>query len=159
MEHRPPRPADSATPADWLTARVNLWGPHWVTNVVGSGFEDYARLFHPLDDYPGALRWASIARVNDRIMHPSAQWAHISSPAPFTIEHTQRGRSHPGEPMWGHLSTKSVLRPDPANCALPALDTALMVAPAPTIRCIVEYNTVPAAEEYRLSQGAADTTL
>lgn len=87
---------------------MDLWGPHWVTNVVGAGFEAYARLFHPLDDYPGALRWADIARFNGRILHPSAQWAHISAPAPFTTEHAQRGRSHPGEPRWGHLSPRAL---------------------------------------------------
>jgi hypothetical protein len=45
MKRRPPRPADSAEPAGWLLQRVDMWHGDWVTGVVGSGFETYARLF------------------------------------------------------------------------------------------------------------------
>ena len=65
MDKRAPRPASSADAARWLTDRVDIWGPDWVTNMVGSGFEAYARLLHPLADEPGAPTWAQVARSND----------------------------------------------------------------------------------------------
>ncbi|MGH3967639.1 MAG: hypothetical protein ACRDTV_05860 [Mycobacterium sp.] len=80
-DHRPPRPAASAEPAHWLTNRINLWGQHGVTNLVGSGFPAYARLLHPLDG---------------RTIHPSAPWEKISS---------SRGRTQPGDPHRGTLNT------------------------------------------------------
>lgn len=105
MEHRPPRPAASAEPARWLTDRVDLWHGDWVTGMVGDGFEAYARLFHPLDYQPSSLTWAQVARANGRAMHPSAEWEQISSPAPFRLEDAPRGRSRPGDPIWGELDT------------------------------------------------------
>ncbi len=98
--YRPPRSAGSAEPAHWLTDRVNLWGQSWVTNLVGSGFQAYARLLHPRDDHPGAHTWAEVARANGRTMHPSVQWDRIRSPNPG-----QQGRSQPGDPIWGRLNT------------------------------------------------------
>lgn len=66
--------------------------------MVGSGFEAYARLLHPLDDHPGPLTWAAVARANGRILHSSAQWEKINPAAP-------PGRSQPGDPMPGTLNT------------------------------------------------------
>lgn len=101
MVYRPPRPAGSAEPAYWLTDRINLWGQHWVTNLVGAGFPAYARLLHPLDDHPGSQTWAAVARANGRTMHPSVQWDRIQ-PAGQGL---QSGRGQPGDPMWGELNT------------------------------------------------------
>jgi hypothetical protein len=105
MDKRPPRPASSADAARWLTDRVDIWGPHWVTNMVGSGFEAYARLLHPLAE-PGAPTWAQVARSNGRIMHPSAQWGKISSsqPGPLKAAEVFAGRSHPNNPHRGNLN-------------------------------------------------------
>jgi hypothetical protein len=105
--YRPPRPAASAEPAYWLTDRINLWGQHWVTNLVDSGFQAYARLLHPLGQ-PGAPTWAEVARANGRTMHPSVQWDRIRSPEPFNPDNDQwfqRGRAQPGDPMPGQLNT------------------------------------------------------
>lgn len=66
--------------------------------MVGSGFEAYARLLHPLDEHPGPLTWATVARANERILHPSAQWEKIN-PAATT------GRGQPGDPRWGELDS------------------------------------------------------
>jgi hypothetical protein len=66
--------------------------------MVGAGFEAYGRLLHPLDDHPGPLTWATVARANGRILHPSAWWEKINPAA-------SSGRSKPGDPMWGDLNS------------------------------------------------------
>ena len=106
MDKRAPRPASSADAARWLTDRVDIWGPDWVTNMVGSGFEAYARLLHPLADEPGAPTWAQVARSNGRIIHPSAQWKMISSlqPGSLTAAKVFAVRSHPSGPHGGNLN-------------------------------------------------------
>lgn len=99
MDHRPPRPAVSAEPAQWLIDRIDLWDHnHWPTNMVGADFGAYARLLHPLDDHPGPLTWAAAARANGRILHPSAHWDKINPGAPS-------GRGQPGDPEWGTMNT------------------------------------------------------
>lgn len=65
--------------------------------MVGAGFGAYARLLHPLDDHPGPLTWATVARANSRILHPSAWWEKIKSSA-------SSGRGRPGDPMRGDLN-------------------------------------------------------
>jgi hypothetical protein len=105
VDNRPPRPASSAEPARWLTDRVDIWGPDWVTNMVGSGFEAYARLLHPIADEPGGQTWAEVASRNGRIMHPSAQWEKISSPpGPLTPDEEAEVWSSQ-RPSWGDLNT------------------------------------------------------
>jgi hypothetical protein len=82
VDHRPPRPAATAEPADWLIDRVDLWDDlNWPTGRVGSGFAAYARLLHLLGAQPGSPTWAAVAHANGRILHPSAQWEKISSPS------------------------------------------------------------------------------
>ena len=111
MDHQPPRPAASAEPAQWLIDRVDLWDhEHWPTSMVGSGFEAYARLLHPLDDHPGPLTWAAAAHANGRVLHPSAWWEKINPAAP---------RSRPGGPMWGDLDSWAL----EALCAILARHT------------------------------------
>ncbi|MDO3140585.1 hypothetical protein [Mycobacteroides abscessus] len=98
MDHQPPRPAGAAAPAQWLIDRVDLWDhQHWPTGMVGAGFGAYARLLHPLDDHPGPLTWATVARANSRILHPSVWWEKIKSSA-------SSGRGRPGDPMRGDLN-------------------------------------------------------
>lgn len=121
MDRRPPRPATSAEPAHWLTDRVELWGQHWVTSLVGRGFPAYARLLHPLDDQPGWSTWAAVARANGRTVHPSVQWEKIRAPALLTASNTNRGRSQPGDPRWGHLNTWALEE----LCAILARHTAI----------------------------------
>lgn len=65
----PPALAPSAEPAKWLSSRISLFGPHWVTSNVGTGWPAYARIFHPLDDTRDALRWADIAHAHGHTMH------------------------------------------------------------------------------------------
>jgi hypothetical protein len=119
MDHRPPSPAASAEPARWLTDRVDLCGPDWVTNLVGWNWPTYARLFHPLADQPGFSTWAATAQANGRIMHPSAQWDTISTPPSQATKSPSAGRSQPGDPMWGKLNAWAL----EALCAILARHT------------------------------------
>lgn len=45
-----------------------------VRNVVPSGFEAYARVFHPADRDGLPVRWAEVAVENGKVMHPAAQF-------------------------------------------------------------------------------------
>jgi hypothetical protein len=105
VEHRPPQPAASVEPARWLMERVDLWHGDWVTGMVGSGFEAYARLFHPPRDRASSPRWADVARANRRTMHPSAEWEQISSPGSYRPEDMGRSGGEPGSPEIGRLDT------------------------------------------------------
>jgi hypothetical protein len=105
VDHRPPHPAASTEPAQWLIDRVDLWDDeNWPTAMVGPGFAAYARLLHPLGDRPGSPTWAEVAHANGRILHPSAQWKKISSP-PSQATDAQRNRGWPGGPAGEELMT------------------------------------------------------
>lgn len=52
-----------------------------VAGVIPDGFEAYARIFHPVDEYgaPGpGLRWADLARANNTVFHPEAQFHRLA---------------------------------------------------------------------------------
>jgi hypothetical protein len=106
MSFTPPAPAVSADPAAWLPSRIE-WGDDWVTGTVGTGYQAYARIFHPLDDGPNPPRWADVAAQHGRTMHPSAQWEHISSTVAPT-DTMSRGRGFPGEPDIGNLHAEAL---------------------------------------------------
>lgn len=74
-----------------------------MTDTVGAGFAAYARIFHPLGDELDSRRWRDVAAGNERVMHPSAQWEHITSPPGRPIPEHQTGRGYPGAPDWGDL--------------------------------------------------------
>jgi hypothetical protein len=86
VDHRPPRAAVDPGAALWIASRLSgQFGA--VTRTVPAGFAAYARIFHPAD--PGAAvhrRWSEVAAANGRIMHPLAQYARISTPAPGRTE-------------------------------------------------------------------------
>lgn len=88
VDHRPPRAAADTGPALWIALRLSdQFGA--VTRTVPAGFDAYARIFHQAD--PGATaqrRWSAVAESNGRIMHPLAQYARISTPAPGRAEPT-----------------------------------------------------------------------
>jgi hypothetical protein len=108
MPTPPPRPTDSAAPADWLLNRLDGGAP-WVRGHVGPGFESYARVLHPLDDGPDRPTWADVAATNSRLLHPSAQWEQISHPAPYKPHPYQRaGRGYPGDPHIGQLTEQAL---------------------------------------------------
>ena len=96
-------PAQNAKPASWLQDRIGLDTSLWVVDTVGAGFTAYARVFHPLGDEPSAPRWADVAALHQRVMHPSAEWDHISRPPGTVIPDRPTGRGYPGEPVYGNL--------------------------------------------------------
>jgi hypothetical protein len=57
-----------------------------VTNLLGSDFAAYARVFHPPQDHLRSVTWAEVARANGRKMHPWAQWNQVNSPAEPSLE-------------------------------------------------------------------------
>jgi hypothetical protein len=104
MDFLPPAAAESAVPAEWVTARLDVFAEDWVTGMVGPDFESYARIFHPVDDGPDAQRWADVAELNGRIMHASAEWDRInSSPEDFGD-----ASAFSGDPRLGNLEVPAL---------------------------------------------------
>jgi hypothetical protein len=69
--------------ADWLAERIQRT-PGRVGSVVPTGFEGYARLFHPA--YRGSeavwhsrpsVTWAEVARANRTVLHPESQFGSL----------------------------------------------------------------------------------
>ncbi len=77
----------------WLVDRAGTWGS--VGGVVGTGFEAYARILHPIDvlrvdttttdqwgEHPviaeARWRWAEVAARTGRVMHPLVQWRRLT---------------------------------------------------------------------------------
>jgi 8-oxo-dGTP pyrophosphatase MutT (NUDIX family) len=60
------RPADDPGAADWLAAR---WGTEFRGQLVPSGFEACARLFHPASRDGTPVRWAEIAAHFGTVAH------------------------------------------------------------------------------------------
>ena len=87
MSERPFTPAEDAEPADWLVERLTDFAVN-VLSVVPSGFEAYARVFHPAskvtctadmaqESTSEPLRWADVAELTGRTAHRLMQWASI----------------------------------------------------------------------------------
>lgn len=75
------RVLDDVAPGDWIRPRLGAWGT--VTGLLPGGFDAYARVLHPVvASRPGAgadatweaLRWADVAAVTGRAVHPLVQW-------------------------------------------------------------------------------------
>ena len=66
------RPAEDASPADWLLASVATFAES-VTSLVPAGFEAYVRIFDPGTQDGRRLRWAEIAARNGRVAHAGMQ--------------------------------------------------------------------------------------
>lgn len=57
-----------------------------VSDLVGAGYEEYARIFHPLisSDHTHRDTWASVARSAGKSFHPTVAWAYIARDLPST---------------------------------------------------------------------------
>ena len=81
----PFRPAQDSEPARWLEQRLRTFGRN-VLSVVPSGFEVYARVFHPAWrvtlETRSPLRWAEVAAQNGRTPHREMQWPSIRGEEP-----------------------------------------------------------------------------
>ena len=87
MEYQPPAPAADAGAAEWIAPRL-LEDFGAVCRTIPTGFDAYARLFHPAD--PGAgtsTRWAEVAAKTGRSMHAQAQFQRIVAPLPNSGHH------------------------------------------------------------------------
>ena len=89
---RPFTPTPSSKPADWIVERLTDFGVS-VLSVVPSGFEAYARVFHPAakmtctadggaEEDAKPLRWSEVAELTGRTPHRLMQWASIRGAHP-----------------------------------------------------------------------------
>lgn len=67
--------------AQWIFDRLHAFAQD-AGSIIPSGFESYARLFHPAArrdrDTERAVTWRQIAEANGRIVHPEMQFGHIA---------------------------------------------------------------------------------
>jgi hypothetical protein len=61
--------------ADWIAARIDSYKAWTVGSIVPTGFEEYARIFHPAEGpAERRVRWAEVAACSGRAMHPHAEF-------------------------------------------------------------------------------------
>jgi hypothetical protein len=79
-------PSDAVEAADWIPGRLNGFAKN-VGSVVPTGFEAYARIFHPASlpstdlQTPGAVvRWSEVAAGTGKTVHPEMQFHAIAPP-------------------------------------------------------------------------------
>lgn len=85
--------------ASWIADRLHPFAKD-VSSVVPTGFEAYARIFHPIERPEGRIRWSELARRNARIAHPEMQFHMIARPAG---QPGPRGYERGEGPRWGSL--------------------------------------------------------
>lgn len=92
--------------AAWLGERL---APSWrtVAGTVPTGFDAYARVLHPVDTGDGHQRWAHVAEVTGRQVHPAVQW-HTLVGAPSPHAHGS-DLWQDGEPEQGNLALEPLL--------------------------------------------------
>jgi hypothetical protein len=92
-------PAQSAEGAQWVVERLTTFGRS-VLSVVPSGFDAYARVFHPASrvtytEAAGAvpfavpLRWAEVAALTGRTAHRAMQWPSLMGEHPPLDDYTE----------------------------------------------------------------------
>lgn len=107
MSWRDVHPSEDVAVADWVRERLHGFAVD-VGSVVPSGFEAYARIFHPAsrqrhgpDEPEEEVRWSTVAEWNGRIVHQEMQFHSIGGPWQGTPQR-QGPRVH--EPRLGVLS-------------------------------------------------------
>ena len=95
---RPFTPAESAQPAEWVVERLQGFAVN-VLSIIPSGFEAYARVFHPASkvtctadmaqSISEPLRWADVAELTGRTAHRTMQWANIQGSHPALNDYTK----------------------------------------------------------------------
>ena len=97
-------PNDEVEAADWIGGRLHPFGQD-VGSVVPSGFEAYARIFHPTSRLVGTkeveVRWSDVAEWSGRTVHPEMQFHTIAVPVP---DRETRLQAWSREPRLGVLS-------------------------------------------------------
>lgn len=98
-------------PAKWIAER--LWrGTRQTGTLVGciipEGFEAYARIFHPAEQYDAAERsrskvsWATVASWNGKVIHPQMEFSSIANLDPLRYD----------DPSWGDRPDDGALPED-----------------------------------------------
>jgi hypothetical protein len=104
-------PSDAVEAADWIPGRLHPFAKD-VGSVVPTGFEAYARIFHPASSpgrlepsgtiVPGVeLRWSEVAALSGKTVHPEMQF-HAIAPPPHDRGHGLEPKVH--KPRDGVLS-------------------------------------------------------
>ena len=137
-------PSGSVEAADWIAPRLHPFAQD-VGSVVPTGFEAYARIFHPAgkspDHRPGDpvrsavdIRWSEIATSAGRIVHPEMQFHAIAAPISDRADAPVKWDEVPRD---GTLSARPLL-------ALVEILTAHTTTPGACWMCLWEgygYNT------------------
>ncbi len=98
-------------PAGWVAER--LWRGTLQTGtlvgcVIPEGFEAYARIFHPAEQYNAAerswskVRWATVASWNGKVVHPQMGFSPIANLGPLRYD----------DPSWGSRPSTGELPED-----------------------------------------------
>jgi len=98
VNDRPFTPARNAEPAEWLVERLTDFAVN-VMSIIPSGFEAYARVFHPASKVTctadgGAetvfepLRWSEVAELAGRTPHKLMQWPGLQGASPSFHDYT-----------------------------------------------------------------------
>ena len=107
MDWQEPSPSDEVDAADWVGERLHPFAQHDVGSIVPTGFDAYARVFHPAwkqeEGDEIAVRWSEVAAWNGRTVHPEMQFHSIAVPAPGLQTGPQ---TWSGEPRLGVLSNQ-----------------------------------------------------
>ncbi|GAC1504213.1 MAG: hypothetical protein NVS1B3_00490 [Candidatus Dormibacteraceae bacterium] len=97
-------PSDEVEAADWIGPRLHPFAQD-VGSIVPSGFEAYARIFHPARKLVGVdeveMRWSDVAEWSGRTVHPEMQFHSIAVPVP---DRETRWQAWSQEPRLGALS-------------------------------------------------------
>lgn len=91
--------AESAEPARWLVQRLTTFGGD-VLSIVPSGFEAYARVFHPASrvtytedagtaSFSAPLRWSEVAELTGRKAHRAMHWPSLRGSRPVPDDCTK----------------------------------------------------------------------
>jgi hypothetical protein len=67
--------------ADWVAGRLAPFEAWTVSSIVPTGFESYARVFHPAGEGEHALTWGQLADRSSRVMHAHAEFELLVPPS------------------------------------------------------------------------------
>jgi hypothetical protein len=99
-------PSEEIEAAEWIGGRLHPFGQD-VGSVVPTGFEAYARIFHPASRLAGReqveVRWSDVAEWSGRTVHPEMQFHTIAVPLP---DRDTRLQAWSYEPWLGALSER-----------------------------------------------------
>ena len=115
------KPAEDAAASRWLTERLTSFATG-VLGVVPSGFEAYARVFHPASRVTLAtsspLRWVEVAALTGRTAHRAMQWPGLRGNLPPLRDYT----ALTADDVWVEGPDEGSLPPSVAAALWPLLE-------------------------------------